>query len=173
MAHFRYVLLALVVKSVKNMARRSPIQSGWLSTTTLREKPSEDQPVLPAGLSDLPDDLLMDLLVDFTNWTGYAGYQVALNEIAERKAERNLQRIFDRYSIVHKKEKTVAATKSMVQQEPEYLDAEDAVELAYAVTKLSKSEYSHLEAASKVVSRELSRRISRRDLDNRTERFTT
>ena len=172
MVLFQSVLLVRV-KIVRNMARRNPIQSGWLESTTLREKPSEDEPILPPGLSDLPDDLLMDLLVDFTNWTGYAGYQVALNEIAERKAERNLQRVFDRYSIVHKKEKTVAATKAMVQQEEEYLDAEDAVELAYAITKLSKSEYTHLEAASKVVSRELSRRISRRDLENRADKYST
>lgn len=115
----------------------------------------------------------MDLLVDFTNWTGYAGYQVALNEIAERKAERNLQRVSDRYSIIHKKEKTVAATKAMVQQEPEYLEAEDAVELAYAVTKLSKSEYTHLEACAKVASRELSRRISRRSVEERSDKFNT
>jgi hypothetical protein len=114
----------------------------------------------------------MDLLVDFTNWTGYAGYQVALNEIAERKAERYLQRVADRYSIIHKKEKTVAATKAMVQQEPEYLDAEEDVEIAYAVTKLAKSEYTHLESCAKVVSRELSRRISRRDLDNRADKYS-
>lgn len=114
----------------------------------------------------------MDLLVDFTNWTGYAGYQVALNEIEERRAERALQRTFDRYSILHKKEKTVAATKAMVQQEEEYLDAEDGVEYAYALTKLSKSEHNHLESCGKVVSRELSRRISRRDMENRSEKYT-
>jgi hypothetical protein len=114
----------------------------------------------------------MDLLVDFTNWTGYAGYQVALSEINERRAERSLQRVSDRYSIIHKKEKTVAATKAMVQQEEEYLDAEDAVEYAYAVTKLSKSEHSHLEAAGKVVSRELSRRISSREVGNRSEKYS-
>jgi len=114
----------------------------------------------------------MDLLVDFTNWTGYAGYQVALNEINERRAERSLQRVSDRYSIIHKKEKTVAATKAMVQQEKDYLDAEDTVEYAYAVTKLSKSEYNHLEAAGKVVSRELSRRISRRDTENRADKYS-
>jgi hypothetical protein len=115
----------------------------------------------------------MDLLVDFTNWTGYAGYQVALNEIAERRAERELQRISDRYTILHKKEKTVAATKALVQQEEEYLEAEDAVELTYAITKLSKSEYNHLEASGKVVSRELSRRISRRDSETRVNRYST
>lgn len=115
----------------------------------------------------------MDLLVDFTNWTGYAGYQVALNEIEERKAERALQRTFDRYSIVHKREKTVAATKAMVQQEEEYLDAEDAVEYAYAVTKLSKSEHTHLESCGKVVSRELSRRISSREVGTRSEKYST
>lgn len=113
----------------------------------------------------------MELYVSFTNWTGYAGYMVAKAEIDERKAERFLQRVFDRYSIIHKKEKTVAATKAMVQQEPEYLDAEDAVDVAYAVAKLTKSQYTHLEACGKTVSRELSRRLARRDNENRGDAY--
>lgn len=113
----------------------------------------------------------MELYVSFTNWTGYAGYMVAKAEIDERKAERFLQRVFDRYSIIHKKEKTVAATKAMVQQEPEYLDAEDAVDVAYAVAKLTKSQYTHLEACGKTVSRELSRRLARRDNETRGDAY--
>lgn len=115
----------------------------------------------------------MELLSDFTSWTGYAGYLVALAEIEERKTERYLQRVFDRHSILHKREKTVAATKAMVQQEPEYQEAEDALDMAYAEAKLIKSHYSHLESCGKTVSRELSRRLSRNQMDNRNDKYTT
>ena len=113
----------------------------------------------------------MELLSEFTNWAGYAGYLVALAEIEERKAERKLQRVFDRYSIIHKKEKTVAATKAMVQQEPDYLDAEDELDVAYATAKLTKSQYTHLEACGKAVSRELSRRLARNSVDSRNDKY--
>lgn len=122
-------------------------------------------------MSDLPDDDLMQLLSEFTSWTGYAGYLVALAEIDERKAERTLQRVFDRYSIVHKSEKTVAATKAQVQQEPEYLDAEDALDIAYATAKLTRSQYTHLESCGKTVSRELSRRLARNDVERRNGKY--
>lgn len=115
----------------------------------------------------------MTLLSQFTSWTGYAGYLVALAEIEERKAERILQRVFDRYSIVHKKEKTVAATKAMVQQEDDYLDAEDALDVAYAQAKLTRSHYTHLESCGKTVSRELSRRLARNDTDRRNDKYNS
>lgn len=115
----------------------------------------------------------MELYVSFTNWAGYAGYQVALVEIEERKVDRVLQRVFDRYSIIYKKEKTVAATKAMVQQEPEYLDAEDAVDVAYATAKLTRSYYTHLESCGKTVSRELSRRLARRENENRSDKYSS
>lgn len=115
----------------------------------------------------------MELLSEFTSWSGYAGYLVALAEIEERKAERYLQRVADKYSIVHKKEKTVAATKAMVQQEQDYIDAEDELDVAYALTKVTKSQYTHLEACAKTVSRELSRRLARNDVDNRNDRYTS
>lgn len=115
----------------------------------------------------------MELYVSFTNWSGYAGYLVAMAEIAERKAERILQRVFDRYSIIHKKEKTVSATKAMVQQEQEYLDAEDSVDVAYATAKLTRSQYIHLESCGKTVSRELSRRLARNDSDRRSDKYNS
>jgi len=160
------------------VAQRNPIQRGWGNQNTAKglkapEQPSEDAPDLPQGLSDLPDHDLMELYVSFTNWTGYAGYLVALAEIEERKADRILQRVFDKYSIQHKKEKTVAATKAMVQQEPDYLDAEDAVDVAYAVTKITRSQYTHLESCGKTVSRELSRRLARRGNEDRSDKYNS
>ena len=115
----------------------------------------------------------MELYVDFVNWAGYAGYLVATAAIDERKAERTLQRVSDRYSIIHKTQKTVAATKAMVQQEPEYQDAEDIVDEAYAYGKLIGSQYTHLEKCASTVSRELSRRLARNDSERRMDKYTT
>lgn len=134
------------------------------------DRPLEDQPELPAGLSDVSDKELMTLLSEFTSWAGYAGYLVAEAEIEERKAERKLQRIYDRLSL-QLKEKTVAATKSAVQQQEEFIDAEDELDVAYAVTKLTKSHHTHLEACGKTVSRELSRRLARNTAETRNDKY--
>lgn len=115
----------------------------------------------------------MELYVEFVNWTGYAGYLVAEAAIAERRAERALQRVADRYTIVHKAQKTVAATKALVQQEPEFQDAEDLVDDTYAYGKLINSQYTHLEKCANTVSRELSRRLSRNDSERRNSKYNT
>lgn len=123
-------------------------------------------------MSDLPDTELMQLYTEFINWTGYAGYLAAEGAIAERKAERALQRVADRYMIVHKAEKTVAVAKSKVQQEPEYQEAEDKVDEAYAYSKLVNSLYTHYEKCANTVSRELSRRLSRNDTERRNGKYS-
>src|SRR5579859_1813394 len=107
---FPLVLLVLV-KIVRSMAQR--VQSGWGTKETGLRAPSQplgDQPELPVGLSDLPDHSLMELLSEFTSWSGYAGYVVAEATIAVRRANRVLSRVADA-ATVRLKAKTVAETK--------------------------------------------------------------
>lgn len=169
---FPHVLLVLV-KIVRSMAQR--VQSGWGTQDTGLKAPSRplgDQPELPVGLSDLPDHDLMELLSEFTSWTGYAGYVVAESTIAVRKANRVLQRIADGLTIVHKA-KTVAETKARVAQDPAYIEAEDALDEAENSEILVKSLYTHLESCGKAVSRELTRRTSRANVEDRNGKYNT
>src|SRR6266446_9930990 len=112
-----------------------PLQTGWgnpqekLSSKGLRPilQPSGEAPELPQGLSDLPDDTLMELYRDLVVWTGYAGWLVAEAEIDNRQAERKLKRCEDKYTVQFKTEKTVSAIKARVASEPEFQELEDVV----------------------------------------------
>jgi len=113
----------------------------------------------------------MSLYNQFVNWTGYAGYQVAEAEIEERQAERKLKRVEDTYTVQYKSEKTVAATKARVALEPEFQAAEDVVDVAFARKKLLGSLYTDLERKAQAVSRELTRRLARKDTEHRNEKY--
>lgn len=109
----------------------------------------------------------MRLYNELVNWTGYAGGEVARAVVEEKKAERALKRVEDLYTITYKTEKTVAATKARVAQEPDYQDAEDEVDRCYAYRKVVESVYGDCERKAAAASRELSRRLARRDTENR------
>jgi len=87
----------------------------------------------------------MRLYHEFTSWTGYSGGELARAEVEEKQAERRLKRVEDLYTIHHKSEKTVAATKAMVAQEAEYQAAEDALDACFAYRKLVESIYKDCE----------------------------
>jgi hypothetical protein len=114
----------------------------------------------------------MELLSEFTSWTGYAGYEVAKATIAVRQATRVLQRVSDA-ATVRLKAKTVAETKALVAQTPEYIEAEDHLDTCENYEILVKSLYTHLEACGKAVSRELTRRTSRATVEQRDGKYNT
>lgn len=105
----------------------------------------------------------MRLYNQFTSWTGFSGGEVARAIVEEKRAERKLKRVEDLYTIRHKAEKTVSATKALVAMEPEYQAAEDDVDACFAYRKLVESIYTDCERKTSAASRELSRRISRGD----------
>lgn len=112
----------------------------------------------------------MRLYRDLVVWCGYAGYIVAEYEVQTRSATRDLRRISDGLTL-RLKAKTVAETKAMVQQQPEYLEAEEALEAIEDVKLLANSIYTDLEKSAATVSRELTRRTSRGSLDSRNDRL--
>jgi hypothetical protein len=114
----------------------------------------------------------MELLSEFTSWTGYAGYQVAEASIEVRMATRWLQAVSDKYT-VQKKAKTVAETKALVALEPEVQEADYSLMVAESFAERVKAIYTHLEACSKTVSRELTRRTSRANVEERNGKYNT
>lgn len=112
-------------------------------------------------------------MAQFNNWASYAGDLVAESTITRRKAERNRQRVHDSFMILHKSEKTVAAAKARVQQESDYIDAEDAVSNLDDLLSLLSSQHSHFVDSGKVLSRELTRRLDRAKLETRYEKYST
>lgn len=124
-------------------------------------------------MAEVDDIVLMNFYNRFISWAGFAGGELATAIIDERKAERQLSRVETFYSVKYKTEKTVAATKARVQQEPEYQDAEDEVDTCFARKKLLESLYNHYEKCAAACSRELSRRLARRDVENRNDRYST
>lgn len=157
------------------MAQRS--QTRGFSKPPLPSLPSRPEdleaPDLPANLAEVSDIVLMNFYNRFISWAGYAGGELATAIIDERKAERQLSRTETFFSVQYKTEKTVAATKARVQQEPEYQEAEDAVDYAFARKKVLETLYNHYEKCAAACSRELSRRLARRDVENRNDKYNT
>lgn len=171
----------MVVTTVKGktMAQRS--QRGWDTDSLLAQKglrtpdrPDEsDVPELPANLSEVSDTVLMSLYNRLVNWAGFAGGELARATIDEKKAERALSRVETLYTVQYKSEKTVAATKARVALEPDYQEAEDKVDSCFAYRKMVESIYQDCERKAAAASRELSRRLARRDTENRNGKMNT
>lgn len=113
----------------------------------------------------------MSLYNRLVNWAGYAGGEVARATVEEKKAERALSRVETHYTVEYKSEKTVAATKARVALEPEYQEAEDQVYTCFACRKVVESIYADCERKASAASRELSRRLARRDTENRNNKM--
>lgn len=122
-------------------------------------------------MSEVNDTVLMNLYNRLVNWAGYAGGEVARAAVKEKRAERALSRVETLYTIQYKSEKTVAATKALVAMEPDYQDAEDELDACFVYRKMVESVYSDCERKVSAASRELSRRLARRDTENRNSKM--
>lgn len=126
------------------------------------DQPDEDdQPHLPADLSDMDDSLLMEEFSLFTAWADYAAAQVGLAVIAEREAERAVEgeeaRVW-RDQLRFNPKAPVAAVKAVMVSDPKVMEARKIHDKAYAYRRLVSDLTDRYERDAGVLSRELTRR---------------
>ncbi|MFE9834070.1 hypothetical protein ACFYP4_02805 [Streptomyces sp. NPDC005551] len=114
----------------------------------------------------------MVLMVDFTNWAAYAGGQLARAAVKEKRAEAALNMAQARAAVAARAEKSVSAQKAAAAADPDVQHATEALTEAYAMRKALEAVHDGLEAKSRVVSRDLTRRTAMRDMENRSGKWS-
>lgn len=115
----------------------------------------------------------MALLVDFTNWAGYAAGQLALAAVAEKEAESDLAMAQARAAVAARGEKSVSAQKAAAAADPDVQEATTRLTEAYALRKTLEAVHGGLEAKARVVSRDLTRRTGIFSTENRAGKWGT
>lgn len=129
----------------------------------LAAKPNFPIPSLPRDISDMDDEGLMDLFVQFTSWSDYLSGARAIAVINEREAERLVtNREADEFLNQWKggSADRIALVKAKVASEPGVADAKYDLDTKYAFRKILETRADDVERNSQVVSRELTRRTS-------------
>lgn len=130
---------------------------------TFPQKPNEEGiPLLPADITEVDDNELMNLFTEFTSWCDYANTQFSLAKIGEREAEKSMSRLEAAGMATRglAKGERVTAAKAVVAASPDVLKAAEKVDRAYAYRVLAESIYTNLERDIALVSRELTRRTA-------------
>jgi hypothetical protein len=128
-------------------------------------------PRLPDDVTDLHDDDLMGLFTELTEWSCYAASQLADAWSRERSAEQDLAAAVAQAAVRARTERTVAAQKAVVAADPLVQDEEEALLKISALRRALEAVNANAERRAQLISRELSRRIARRDRDARQQRW--
>jgi hypothetical protein len=142
----------------------------------LPPRPAFEIPKLPLKLSELDDDQLMTLFVALTRWTDHLGVSVAMAEVEERCAEAVLakaQALVLLRDWGGTRDDRITVAKAQRDIDPEVEERSDAFDTAHAYRKMLSTLFTSTERDASVVSRELTRRVGRReDHDRRVSRWT-
>lgn len=144
---------------------------------TLSAKPDFEIPQLPRDITELDDEGLMDLFVQFTQWNDHLSGARAIAVINEREAER-LVEAKEAAAMVSNwqggKGDRVAVVKAMIVTDPQVEALKHDLDIKYAFRKLLETRAENVERDSQVVSRELTRRTSDGGgFRSRARKFTT
>jgi hypothetical protein len=143
---------------------------------SLTAKPEFDIPDLPRDITELDDEGLMDLFVQFTQWNDHLAGAQALAIINEREAQRALDNAESAGMIKNwtgAKGDRVALIKAQIAATQEVMDLQHELDIKYAFRKLIETRTLNVERDSQLVSRELTRRTSDGGgLRSRTRRFS-
>lgn len=144
---------------------------------SLTPKPEDAIPSLPRDITDLDDDGLMDLFVQFTQWNSHLAGAQAIAIINEREAQRavdNAEAAGMLKNWTGAKGDRIALIKAQIAATDEMQELQHDLDIKYAFRKLIETRTLNVERDGQLVSRELTRRTS--DLGgmrSRTRKFTT
>ena len=143
----------------------------------LTPKPKYDIPGLPRDITELDDEGLMDLFVQFTQWTDHLAGAQAIAIINERESQRALDNAEDAAMMANwtgaKGGDKITIIKSIIGASQSIQDLKQDVDIKYAFRKLIETKTQCVERDSQLVSRELTRRTSESGMRSRQRRFTT
>jgi hypothetical protein len=118
----------------------------------------------------------MGLFVALTRWTDHLGVAVAMAEVEERCAEAILQKAQALVLLRDwggGRDERVTMAKAQRDVDPEVEERQDIFDTAHAYRKMLSTLFTSTERDASVVSRELTRRVGRReDNDRRVARWT-
>jgi hypothetical protein len=144
---------------------------------TLSAKPDFQIPLLPRDITELDDEGLMDLFVQFTQWNDHLSGARAIAVINEREAERLLDTTEAHAMLASwagTKGDRVAVAKASIAVDPKVIELKEDLDTKYAFRKLIETRAENVERDSQVVSRELTRRTSDGGgFRGRARKFTT
>lgn len=142
---------------------------------SLPARPGYEIPRLPLKITELNDDKLMGLFVALTRWTDYLAGAVAEAEIDERSAEAILtkaQALVLLRDWGGGRDERVTMAKAQRDIDPEVEKRQALYDTAHAKRKMMAVLFTSTERDSAAVSRELTRRVGRReDHDRRASRW--
>lgn len=143
----------------------------------LNAKPSFNIPTLPRDITELDDEGLMDLFVQFTQWNDYLAGAQAVAIVNEREAQRAVDQAEATAMLKNwtgTKGDRVALVKAQIADDDSIKDLYMDLDTKYAFRKLIETKTQNVERDSQLVSRELTRRTSDGGgMRSRTRRFTT
>ena len=142
----------------------------------LTPKPEYGMPSLPRDITELDDEGLMDLFVQYTQWNDHLAGAFAISVINEREAEsvlKNAEAVALLKSWTGNKGDTVTLIKAQIQASDEIQELIYDFDTKYAFRKLIETRTQNIERDCSVVSRELTRRTSDGVLRSRQRRYTT
>lgn len=160
-------------QSRQTLAAQAEMEKAGL---TFPVRPRGDFPRVPERMTDLDDSSLMGIFARLTRWADYLSVQLALTQIEERYIDGCVSTLEAQFSILNwegVKEDRVTLLKSRRDADPEIIAARQHHQQAYAMRKLTETLYLNAERDAALLSRELTRRIGRQEVnERRTARWT-
>ena len=144
----------------------------------LSPKPKFEIPELPRDITELDDEGLMDLFVQYTQWSAHLAGAKAIADINEREAETALKQATDAAMMANwtgaKGADRVSVVKAIIGSSPKIQELQHDLDIKYAFRKLIETRTDNIERDAQLVSRELTRRTSDGGgMRSRTRKFNT